>query len=124
MSQVISEVKVFVPAPADIKANGGWAFPRLRLVAFLRRFLQSQSALSSTLKLVDEEWPMPESGTRAEYLRKHPGCGVGIMLTLITDDAGIGRIARARNEYESMGFIIHSIDEVGNRGTFACRGEL
>ena len=128
---VMSKVQVFVPAPKVGEATGsGFSFPRLRLVALLRRVVTDREpGLGGVIKLVDNRWPAfaedAENPDRERFLRRYDGCGVGIMVTFIGDDAMLGRIMRARYEYKNMAYIINSIEEIdplNHEAVFVCNG--
>jgi hypothetical protein len=113
---LMSKVKVFVPAPKNLDDEDcmSFRFPRLRLINLIRRvMLNRDPGLNGVITLVNNEWPKlsDDNGDRERFLRQTDK-GVGIEVSFIGDDAMIGRICRVRNDYSSMGYIICSIEPV------------
>lgn len=107
-----SVIRMFVKCPSR---KEGTAFPRLRLIVLLREFMEI--SIHEATMLLDEEWPL-ELRESFDYHDEH---GLGIRISLVTDDAGIGRIYRAIHRYKSMDFIVDEIDEVGRAFAHARR---
>lgn len=109
-----TKMRVFVPANKPGRGTDvPYRFPRIRIIAMMRHFLDDQT-MRETITTVDNEW----AGFQDEHLRHQPGYGVGIVLTFITDDSGLGRVLRAMHRHDSFGYEIMDLEELSEVGTF------
>lgn len=113
----ITKVQVFVPANKEGRDDKPpYRFPRIRIIALLRCFLDDKN-MRETITMVDEEWPRGD-----EHLRYIHGHAVGVVLTFITDDAGLGRVLRGVHKHDSFGYQIMGLEELSEKGVFASKG--
>lgn len=118
MEAIISKMRVFVPCNDHSKR--GLMFPRLRLIAVLRALYEN---MPTAIKLIDVEWPrVDDNDDRMHYTKYYGEWGNGIIVTLITDDAGVGRVSRAVYTHKTMDLRIVDIERLSEVNTFAHRG--